>query len=58
MKPIHKFNNGNSATLCHRCNCIISLSHINELYCKPCLYLIQMEKEVHNNRSNLKTNKT
>lgn len=53
MKPIHKFNNGNGATLCHKCNGIISLGLTDDLYCKPCLYLIQMEKEVHNNRSNL-----
>lgn len=53
MKPIHKFNNGNGATLCHQCSCIISSGHTNDLYCKTCLYLIQMEKEVHNNNSNL-----
>jgi hypothetical protein len=36
MKPIHKFNNGQGATLCHKCNCIISLGHTNDLYCKEC----------------------
>jgi hypothetical protein len=34
MKPIHKFNNGQGATLCHQCNCIISLGHTDDLYCK------------------------
>lgn len=36
MKPIHKFNNGQGATLCHKCNCIISLGRTNDLYCKEC----------------------
>jgi hypothetical protein len=53
MKPIHKFNNGQGATLCHQCNCIITTGFSNDLYCKSCLYIIQMEKEVHQNRSNL-----
>jgi hypothetical protein len=34
MKPIHKFNNGNGATLCH--NCIISIWFTEDLYCKEC----------------------
>jgi reverse gyrase len=37
MKPIHKFNNGNGATLCHKCNCIISIGFTNDLYCKECI---------------------
>jgi hypothetical protein len=69
IKPIHKWNNGNLATLCHLCNCIVSLGHTEDLYCKDCrkempqdimnedealcLYFEQMEKEVHQNRSNL-----
>ena len=36
MKPIHKFNNGVGATLCHQCNCIISLGYTEDLYCKRC----------------------
>ena len=36
MKPIHKWNNGNLATLCHQCNCIASLGHTEDLYCKEC----------------------
>lgn len=36
MKPIHKFNNGQGATLCHKCSCIISLGHTDDLYCKEC----------------------
>jgi hypothetical protein len=69
MKPIHKFNNGRGATICCKCSVIISLGHTDDLYCKDCrkemlqdimkedealgLYFEQMEKEVHQNRSNL-----
>jgi hypothetical protein len=69
MKPIHKFNNGVGATLCHKCSVIISLGRTDDLYCKDCrkemlqdmmkedaalgLYFEQIEKEVHQNRGNL-----
>ena len=33
MKPIHKFNNGNGATLCHCCSRIISIGFTKDLYC-------------------------
>jgi hypothetical protein len=36
MKPIHKFNNGIGATLCHKCNIIISAELTEELYCDIC----------------------
>lgn len=36
MKPIHKFNNGNGATLCHNCSTIITLGFTNDLYCNKC----------------------
>jgi hypothetical protein len=37
MKPIHKFNNGNGATLCHKCSKIITIGFTNDLYCsKQC----------------------
>jgi hypothetical protein len=49
IKPIHKWNNGNLATLCHQCNCIISLGHTEELLCKNCStnkrYYVLMEYE-------------
>jgi hypothetical protein len=32
-KPIHKFNNGRGATLCIKCNKIITEGHTNDLYC-------------------------
>jgi hypothetical protein len=37
MKPINKFNNGNGATICHKCNCIISIGFTDDLYCKECI---------------------
>lgn len=33
MKPIHKFNNGNGATLCHWCSNIINTGFTDALYC-------------------------
>jgi len=33
MKPIHKFNNSNGATLCHSCNKIINTGFTDDLYC-------------------------
>ncbi len=36
MKPIHKFNNGNGATLCHNCRIIINEGMTNDLYCEEC----------------------
>ena len=36
MKPIHKFNNGNGATLCHKCRTIINTGRIEDLYCDDC----------------------
>jgi len=36
MKPIHKFNNGRGATLCHKCSVIISVGLTDDLYCKDC----------------------
>jgi hypothetical protein len=69
MKPIHKFNNGRGATLCHLCRTIITVGKpTNDLYCDRCLservkieeefnaiqkFHKQMDKEVHFNRGNL-----
>jgi len=36
MKPIHKFNGGLGATLCHSCSKIISLGMTDDLYCEFC----------------------
>jgi len=33
MKPIHKLNGGNGATLCNRCSKIISTGFTDDLYC-------------------------
>ncbi len=61
MEPIHKFNNGRGAMLCNFCRTIISTGpKTEELLCDKCkqidevqVYYDQMEKEVHQNRSNL-----
>lgn len=37
-KPIHKFNNGNGATLCHKCSTIINTGFTNELFCEKHRY--------------------
>lgn len=34
MKPIHKFNGGIGATLCHKCSKIISEGMTDDLYCE------------------------
>lgn len=36
MKPIHKFNGGRGATLCNKCNKMISEGMIDHLYCEDC----------------------
>jgi hypothetical protein len=33
MKPIHKLNNGNGATLCHQCRTIINTGRTEDLFC-------------------------
>ena len=45
MKPIHKFNNGVGATLCHQCNCIVSLGFTEDLYCKECNNHIELDEK-------------
>lgn len=34
IKPIHKFNGGRGATLCHKCRKIISVGMTDDLYCE------------------------
>jgi hypothetical protein len=63
IKPIHKLNNGNGATLCNCCSKIISIGLTDALYCddkceskhraKILMFLKQMDNEVHKNNSNL-----
>jgi len=56
IKPIHKFNNGNGATLCNTCSVIISVGLTEDLYCKECAvkeFYEQMDKEVHQNIGNI-----
>ena len=37
IKPIHKYNGGIGATLCHRCRIIITTGLSEALYCSSCL---------------------
>ena len=36
MKPIHKFNGGNGATLCNACSVIIETGLTDTLMCSSC----------------------
>ena len=36
LKPIHKFNGGIGATLCHKCSVIITEGLTEDLYCENC----------------------
>lgn len=36
MRPIHKLNGGNGATLCHNCRTIINIGFTDTLYCNKC----------------------
>lgn len=37
LKPIHKFNGGNGATLCLCCSNIIQIGITDDLFCSKCL---------------------
>lgn len=37
-KPIHKFNGGKGATLCHECRVIISEGHTQDFFCEKCKF--------------------
>ena len=45
MKPIHKFNSGLGATLCHKCRVIINVGFSEELYCKNCINIKEMAQQ-------------
>ena len=48
MKPIHKFNGGRGATLCHKCSVIISEGLTEDLYCEKCEQKIKrIMKNIH-----------
>jgi hypothetical protein len=36
MKPIHKLNGGDGATLCNNCSTVISKGLTDELFCDSC----------------------
>jgi hypothetical protein len=39
MKPIHKFNGGNGATLCHRCNFKWMTTQVTEILESTATYI-------------------
>jgi hypothetical protein len=43
MKPIHKLNNGNGATLCHHCSKIIPTGLTDALFCSQEYKLVREE---------------
>jgi hypothetical protein len=45
MKPIHKFNNGEGATICQNCYCAINLGWSDEVLCNKCKGYVESEKE-------------
>ena len=47
MEPIHKFNGGRGATLCHTCRVIITEGLTDYLYCEDCdpLYFKAKQEE-------------
>lgn len=36
MRPLHKFNNCDGATLCNNCRTIINIGFTDALYCNKC----------------------
>jgi hypothetical protein len=44
IKPIHKFNNSEGATLCHSCYGIINLGWSDEVICSKCKGYIESKK--------------
>ena len=45
MKPIHKFNNGEGATICQSCHGTINLGWSDEVLCNKCKGYIESENE-------------
>lgn len=43
-KPIHKYNNGNYATLCNKCNVVISTGiNKDQIMCESCINEIEVK---------------
>ena len=45
IKPIHKFNNEEGATLCHSCHNIITLGWSDEVLCNKCKGYAESKKK-------------
>jgi len=48
-EPIHKFNNGRGATLCHNCGVIITKGLTEDLYCGKCRTKNDKKRSSNNN---------
>ena len=51
--PIHKFNGGLGATLCHKCSKIVTEGFTSYIYCRDCDstdFLAKQEKEMEKNK--------
>ena len=46
IKPIHKFNNGNKATICHICRTIISTDFTDDKLCQTCQEVSTKEETI------------
>lgn len=46
MKPIHKFNNGNKATICNVCRTIISTDFTDDVLCEKCNNVSKEEETI------------
>lgn len=44
MKPIHKLNNGNGATLCNNCHGIINIGMTDTLLCNKCVGYLDLKE--------------
>lgn len=44
MKPIHKLNNGNGATLCNNCHGIINIGMTDALLCNKCAGYLDLKE--------------
>lgn len=50
LKPIHKFNGGIGATLCHECSVIIDEGFLKDLLCEDCMTKLKLKKDKKTNQ--------
>ena len=52
MRPIHKFNSGNGATLCKLCYVVISEGFTEDITCNKCKGYENLDKFNHKSKDN------